>query len=171
LADEKLTQQTETTDIALTDILYVVKAPGTVPLSRKMTAGNLAFEFMKDVYATGWTQVLDSWAYASATTITVPAGAESIYDKGDRVRLKQGAGYKYFNVVGTTDALLTITGGSDYALTTDAITDNYYSKWASPNAFPTAFNYAATVSGAGGTIGTYAESNNYAKFSVVGGPP
>jgi hypothetical protein len=44
MADEKLTQQTETTDIAYTDIIYVVKDPSTVPISRKMSIDNFMTE-------------------------------------------------------------------------------------------------------------------------------
>ena len=61
----------------------------------------------------GWMPAEETWTYASATTITVPSGAASKYSKGDKIRLKQGAGYKYFYVVGIADTVLTVTGGSD----------------------------------------------------------
>lgn len=44
MADAKLTQLTETTDAAYTDIVYIVKDPSTVPLSRKMTIDNFMVE-------------------------------------------------------------------------------------------------------------------------------
>ena len=45
MADEKLTQLTETTDINDDDLLYVVRDPGTVPLSRGLKFSNLVAEF------------------------------------------------------------------------------------------------------------------------------
>lgn len=44
MADEKLTQLTETTDLAYTDLVYVVKDPATVPISRKMTVDDFMVE-------------------------------------------------------------------------------------------------------------------------------
>ena len=77
----------------------------------------------------GWTEVPDGlWSYASATTITVPSGAASIYAVGDQVRLKQGGAYKYFYVIGVADTVLTVTGGSDFTVANATITDVAFSK-------------------------------------------
>jgi len=75
----------------------------------------------------GWNGV-SGWSYASATTITVPSGAASIYAVGDQVRLKQGGAYKYFSVVTVADTLLTVTGGSDFSVADLTITDAAFSK-------------------------------------------
>lgn len=95
----------------------------------------------------GWNLVSGAWAYASASTITVPSGAASLYNKGDKVRLKQGAGYKYYYIITVADALLTVTGGTDYTVANAAITDVYYSKAENPLDFPTWFNYTPTFGG------------------------
>jgi len=92
----------------------------------------------------GWTPVTDSWTYASATTITVPSGAVSIYKKGDKLKLTQTT-VKYFYIVGVADTLLTITGGSDYTLTNAAISSISYSHRLNPIGFPNYFNYLPTV--------------------------
>lgn len=84
----------------------------------------------------GWAPANETWEYASATTITVPSGATSRYQKGDKIRLKQGGGYKYFYIVSVADKLLTVTGGSDYTVANAAITDNYYSKAMNPQGWP-----------------------------------
>jgi len=89
----------------------------------------------------GWISVSDTWTYASSTTINVPSGATAIYTKGDKIRLKQGGGYKYFYVVGVANTVLTVTGGSDYTVADATITDNYYSHASSPIGFPNYFNY------------------------------
>ena len=90
----------------------------------------------------GWVAV-STWAYASATSITVPSGAASIYSVGDKIKLTQTT-VKYFYVVGVADTLLTITGGTSYTLTSATITSPYYSKFETPVGFPQYFNYTPT---------------------------
>lgn len=90
-----------------------------------------------------WKTGVGAWAYASATTITVPSGAASIYRVGDKIKLTQTT-VKYFYVVGVADTVLTVTGGSDYAVANAVITVPYYSHAATPVGFPDYFNYAPT---------------------------
>jgi len=91
----------------------------------------------------GWMPAEETWTYASATTITVPSGAASKYQKGDKIKLTQTT-VKYFYIVGVADTVLTITGGTDYTLVNAAISANYYSKAANPQGFPHYFNFSAT---------------------------
>lgn len=93
---------------------------------------------------TGWIPILDTWTYASATTITVPSGAASLYSVGDKVKIVQGVTTKYFYVVTVADTLLTVTGGSDYTVANAAISGIYISKAVSPVGFPQWFAYAPT---------------------------
>jgi len=95
----------------------------------------------------GWLNVTDTWAYASATTITVPSGAASLYQKGDKLRLKQGGGYKYYYIVGVADTVLTVTGGSDFTVANSAITDIAISRASNPFGFPHWFNWTPTFTG------------------------
>lgn len=90
-----------------------------------------------------WIKPQETWTYASATSITVPSGAMSKYSVGDKIRLKQGGSYKYFYVTAVASTALTISGGTDYTLTSATITDNYYSKSTNPVGFPGSF----TISG------------------------
>jgi hypothetical protein len=160
MADEKLTQQTAATTLSVGDIFYAVRDPLTVPISRKITLNNLLIA-INSLYG-GWIPVTDAWAYASATTITVPSGAASLYNKGDKVRFKQGAGYKYFYIVLVADTLLTVTGGSDYTVATPAaITDIYCSKVSTPLDFPHFFNYTPTGVSA-------ANVSHQGRFCIVG---
>jgi len=92
----------------------------------------------------GWVEVSDTWAYASATTITVPTNATEFYQKGDRVRLKQGGAYKYYYIVTVAATLLTVTGGSDYTVANAAITDIAISRSFRPFGFPQRFDYVPT---------------------------
>lgn len=88
-----------------------------------------------------------AWAYASATTITVPTDATTYYQVGDRVRFKQGGGYKYGVLVLVAATLLTIWGGTDYTVANAAITDYEISREVSPVGFPAQFNYTPTFTG------------------------
>ena len=94
----------------------------------------------------GWTPVLDTWTYASAVTITVPAGALLIYSNGDRIRLTQTT-VKYFNVRSVADTVLTLVPSSDYTLVNAAISEISYSKLPMPVGFPSSFNFDGSWSG------------------------
>jgi hypothetical protein len=85
--------------------------------------------------ASGWKLANEAWAYASASTITVPTGAASRYSVGDKIKITQTT-VKYFYVTAVADTVLTVTGGTDYTVANAAISANYYSKMASPVGFP-----------------------------------
>ena len=132
-------------------------------------------ESIRDIIDDGWTPVesphgTDStWTYASATTITVPTGAASIYQIGDKIKLTQTTA-KYFYIIAVADTLLTVTGGSDYTVANAAITSPYYSKIENPHGFPQwfntaapTFNVAAIDNGAGGQPTTTVSA-----FNIVG---
>jgi hypothetical protein len=117
---------------------------------------------------TGWsTQIQDTWTYASATTITVPSGATNLYSIGDRLKLTQTT-EKYFYIIGVTDTLLTITGGTNYTLANAAISNIHVSKELNPVGFPAYFDWTPVITGKGSM--TFTSSNIvYARFSVIGG--
>lgn len=112
----------------------------------------------------GWTATSDSWTYASATTITIPAGGASLYQIGDRIKLTQTT-VKYFYVTAVADTLLTITGGSDYTLVNAAISAISYSHIVNPLGFPHWMNYTATV-GATGSMTFTSTSLEFSKFNM-----
>lgn len=156
MADQKVSADSLVTPYAA-DYFPFVTASGP-------TSNRVYWETMMN----GWIEVNDTWAYASATTITVPTNATTRYNKGNKIRIKQGGSYKYFYIVSVAATVLTVTGGTDYTVANSAISNIAYSKVESPLDFPTSFNYTATVSGSGGSIGTYAETNSGVYFSVVG---
>jgi hypothetical protein len=69
------------------------------------------------------------------------------YQKGDKIRYKQGGGWKYQYIIGVGaysggKTIMTTTGGSDYKFDSGtAITDNYYSKVENPQGFPRTLAY------------------------------
>jgi len=116
----------------------------------------------------GWISANETWTYASASTITVPSGAAAKYAVGDRIRWKQGAGYKYGVLVAVADTLLTIAVNTDFTVATPtAITDNYYSHQISPIGYPQWFNFVPTFTSGGGAF-TNAPTVNSARFLING---
>lgn len=114
----------------------------------------------------GWRSANETWAYASATTITVPSGATGKYSVGDKVRIYQANTVKYFYIVAVASTLLTITGGSDYTLTNSTINNPCTSRRATPVGFPSKFAY--TPSWTNLTVGTGGNAANVGSFSMDG---
>lgn len=112
----------------------------------------------------GWCDIDEEWAYASATTITVPTGAASRFQVGDKIRLTQTT-VKYFYVVGVADTVLTVTGGSDYTVDTvpnAAISSIAYSRCERPFGFPEWFAYSPSH------VGFSANPGVVARFCLKG---
>ena len=82
----------------------------------------------------GWIDANETWAYASATTITVPSGAASKYGVGDKIRFQNNDSgtYLYAWIITVADTLLTVTGD---AVPNATLTDNYYSHEFNPIGF------------------------------------
>ncbi len=93
-----------------------------------------------------WQSVADSWSYASATTITVPSGAASIYQKGDKIKLTANSVVLYAYIVSVADTVLTVLGNS---LTNHAFSNIYVSRAENPIGFPTVFSYTPTFASSG----------------------
>ena len=113
----------------------------------------------------GWIEV-SGWSYASASSITVPSGAASIYAVGDQVRLKQGGGYKWFSIIAIADTTLAVTGGTDYTVANAAITDAAFSKGGGAG-HPGWYNYTPTITFSGGSIDPTSITTGFS-FSVIG---
>lgn len=107
----------------------------------------------------GWTPARETWTYASATTITVPAGATTKYQKGDKIRFQNNDSgtYLYAYVVTVASTLLTVLGD---AVPSATLTDNYYSKAENPQGFPL-LTYTPTVTAMSGSITTYTAEGTY----------
>lgn len=114
----------------------------------------------------GWTTSSDTWTYASASTFTI-AGVDrtTTFTKGTRLKFTQTTA-KYAVVVASafsTNTTVTIAVNTDYTIANAAITSPYYSYQASPQGYPTWFNYTPTFTGFSANPASY-----YAKFSVLG---
>lgn len=89
----------------------------------------------------GWHYANEDWAYASATTITVPTGATTRYSVGDKISFYQSGSLKYFYITAVASTVLTVAGGSDYTVANATITQPRHSTDATPFGFPQWFNY------------------------------
>lgn len=138
---------------------YAASVGGTETLTNKTLSSPL-FQGTID----GWIDANETWAYATASTITVPSGATSKYSKGDKIKITQNATVKYFYVTEVTDTVLTVKAGTDYTVANEAITANYYSHQSNPTGFPSFFNYTPTVLGL--TNPTYSVQTG--RFSIIG---
>lgn len=114
----------------------------------------------------GWTAATGTWTYASASTITVPSGAASIYQVGDRIKWTQTT-VKYGVITAVADTLLTIAVNTDYTVANATITSPYYSHEANPLGYPAQFNFTTTPSTSGSAY-TNPPTINSATYSVVG---
>lgn len=94
----------------------------------------------------GWTNANEAWTYATASTITVPTGAASKYQIGDKIKWTQTT-VKYGVITAVADTVLTIAVNLDYVVTNAAITLNYYSHEANPIGFPSLFSFTSTITG------------------------
>jgi len=110
----------------------------------------------------GWIPATGTWSYASATTVTVPAGATAVYSDYCKLRWKQGGAYKYAYGKLSSDTVMVIYAGSVFTVADSAITDVYYSNAASPLGFTQEFTYVPSLTNLSGGVFTIAT------FSIVG---
>lgn len=161
MADSTITNLTELTTLTGTDVFPLDTVIGTA-VTRKMQASN-----MKPYLGDGW---LDQtgWSYASASTINVPSNATLTIQKGDKVRWKQGAGYKYGVITAVTATLVTIAVNTDYTVANSAITDVAISRMESPFGFPARFNFTPVYTSGTGTLTTVtSDSATFTCFGTV----
>jgi hypothetical protein len=113
------------------------------------------------VAASGWISVSDTWVYASATTITVPSGAASLYTIGDKFKLTANSVVLQGYIIGVADTVLTVVGDS---LTNHSFSAIYYSHSASPVGFDHWFPWVPTLTGGAADLPGYTQ----ARFCLIG---
>ncbi len=117
------------------------------------------------VKSDGWINAFETWTYVSATTFTISGDVTTEYLRGDKLKLTQTT-IKYFEIAdisysgGSGLTTITVNGHGVYTLANAAITNNFYSKKASPQGW--FFNSGWT---AFQTILTYASATS---FTIVG---
>ena len=81
-----------------------------------------------------------------------------------KIRLKQGAGYKYYIVASLTSTVLTVVINTDYTVANSAITNVAYSFQDNPYGWPNEFKYTPTWTNL--TVGN--ASVNQGAYSISG---
>jgi hypothetical protein len=175
MANKKITELTDGTPIA-TDIAPYVSDPGGTPVTKKTTFQHIA-DFIAGLTQTlvgktltsplfkgsidGWISADETWAYASATTITVPSGAASKYQRNDKIRFQNNDSgtYLYAYIITVADTLLTVIGD---VVPNATLTDNYYSHSENPMGFPHLFSITPAV------VGWSGSPTIVARFSITG---
>lgn len=135
------------------------------PLTTSVDKLDMTLKDTNDYALSGWIPVTGTLTYASASTITVASGAESRYQKGDKIKWTQTT-VKYGVIVAVADTLITIAPNSDYVVTNAAISNVYISRIASPFGFPVSFAYTGTVTA---QTGTPTSVTNACKYSIQNG--
>lgn len=115
----------------------------------------------------GWRQTGLSWSRASATSMIAAADFSSQIQKGDKVRIYQNSGWKYFYVVSVVysapNTTVTLIGDT---LATGSISV-WYSKVENPQGFPPSFEFATTLAAVAGTFTDASASAMY--YHITGG--
>lgn len=143
MADQKISAvPLSTTPPVATDLFVTVENVGTTPVTKRkewatLIGGRPGLD--------GWTPVTGTFAWASASTITISAGGASVYNIGNRLKwvTATGSTQRYGTVVGIADTLLTIAVNTDHVLVNEAWTLPYYSHQESPVGYPLVFNFAS----------------------------
>lgn len=122
----RISALTELTTLAVDDYLVVLDSSANI--AKKITIAN-AF----GIPELGYTAAGETWAYASATTITVPTNATTKYQRGNIIKITQSTGGVKYGVITVVAAtLLTIEWLNGATLANEAITSPFYSSNATP---------------------------------------
>lgn len=118
------------------------------------TTGSLVFPRVLDEgkgtevepFNNGWTPIFGEWTYKSPTRIIVSAIDQ--LSAGDKITFTQGGTKKYFYFVRAHSLTeIEVTGGSDFQVTDQTITEISFSKEENPKGFPDWFSYNPTYTG------------------------
>jgi len=171
VSTDVVAEKTAATGVTVDGVLLKDGEVTTDVVNEKTAAAGVTIDglLIKDGRVAGWDAWMpaeQTWTYASATTITIPAGGAAKYAKGDKIKLTQTT-VKYFSIVGVADTVLTITAGTSYTLVDAAISANYYSKVENPQGFPDWFDWTPTWTGRG-SLTTTSVTNHLARFRISG---
>ena len=103
---------------------------------------------IRDLFASdGWLSSNATWAYASASSITISGDVTAFIKKGTKLKFTQGT-VKYFVVLASSysvpNTTLTLAVNTDYPVINGAISAKYSSNYDNPAGFPQRFNFSPT---------------------------
>lgn len=124
---------------------------------------------------TGWSGISVTLTYTSATTVTLSDDVAGIHE-GTKIKLTQGGTVKKFFVTKKSGLVLTLFGGTDFTLTSSAITNVFFSNQRAPLDFPLnpdkwTIRYYSAVSAKKtnpvvGTVNNFTVSGNLVKIDL-----
>lgn len=100
--------------------------------------------------AEDWTPAPGPWVYSSSTRINVPAGALTVYQRGDKIRYQQDGVWKYAYVISFYDDCLNISESANFTLTDSLILGPGYSRLENPQGMIDHFGYTPTITASDG---------------------
>lgn len=133
--------------------------------------GTLTHAQLDSITTTGWIQRTETWTRTGNHTFTISGDHTLALRKGTKIRYKDGGSYEY-GVVGSSsygspNTTVNLIPNTDYAMAAVTITDTYLSYVATPEGFPSAFNYLPTYAGSG-VAGPPTMTTTSAKWSPIG---
>lgn len=121
-----------------------------------------------------WNTISDTLVYVNANQVKIEGvDRTSTYKKGTKIKITQTTD-KYFYVsadatLSGSDTIIPVYAGADYTVANAAITSPQYSYADRPLGFPTSFSFDLAPFGSGGSIGSFAQTSNAARFSWTAG--
>lgn len=162
------TEITDTREQIIFDERYIKLTPATTTNLTGYLYGDGSKVGTKGI-EDGWIPAGETWTYASATTFTISGDKTGKYQKGDKIKLTQ-TDVKYFYIIGVSysspNTTITVTGGSNYSLTSATITSPYFSKIENPQGFPAWFSWSPSYSASASMTYT-SVSTDFAKFKLT----
>jgi hypothetical protein len=109
----------------------------------------------------GWTYANATWGFVSASAMSI-VDASSIISVGDKLKYSASGSIIYQYVIESSGSVVIVSGGSDYVVPNETITNNYYSHVETPIGFPQWFNWNPIFEGfSSDPVGTH-------KFHISG---
>ena len=156
MADIQEDDMTQATAYESDDFIRIVKNRGTVPVSQ-IIARTYVKTYFDTLYepigggGTGWQTVTETWTRTGNHTFTIATDLTTKYQKGTKIRYKDGGAFEY-GVIGAAtysapNTTVTLITNTDYLMAAATITDTAISYQAMPQGFPGWFNWDPAPAG------------------------
>lgn len=138
------------------DFFRIVENQATTPVS-SIVSRAIVKTYFDTLYeaigggGTGWQTVTETWTRTGNYTFTVATDLTTKYQKGTKVRYKDGGAFEYGVIAtssyGSPNTTITLITNTDYAMAAGTITDTAISYQEHPQGWPGWFNYTITWTG------------------------
>lgn len=156
MPDEQEDDMTQASAYGSDDFFRMVKNRGTTPASQIISRAVIK-TYLDTLYepvgggGTGWQTVTETWTRTGNYTFTVATDLTTKYQKGTKVRYKDGGAFEYGVIAtssyGSPNTTITLITNTDYAMAAGTITDTAISYQEHPQGWPGWFNWTITWGG------------------------